>query len=350
MDNFPSPQHPQAGDQPHPQPGEEQVFTTKEAGYKLTQIVAEINRVIVGQLHVIERVMVCLIANGHCLLEGPPGLGKTQLLNTLAKTMDGSMNRIQFTPDLLPTDIIGTRIWQPHEQQFSVQLGPVFAHFVLADEINRAPAKVQSALLEVMAEHQVTIGGHSHKVDPPFLVMATQNPIDNEGVHQLPEAQRDRFMMRVRIDYPASMEEELEIVRRASVGHEQVRTVATMAEVLAFQRTAMTVFVDQSVADYAIRIVMATRQPEAFGLPGLTRMIAWGASPRASIAMVQAGRALALMRGRSHVEPQDIYDVAPDVLNHRIGLTFDAIAEEVDIDQVLYHILTTVPAPARPQG
>lgn len=323
-------------------------YTPREAGTKLTQVLAEINRVMVGQQRVIERVMVCLLANGHCLLEGPPGLGKTQLLTTLSSTMGGTMSRIQFTPDLLPTDIIGTRIWQAHTQTFDVQLGPVFANFVLADEINRAPAKVQSALLEVMAEQQVTIGGETHKLDLPFLVMATQNPIDSEGVHQLPEAQRDRFMMRVLVDYPASIDEELEIVRRASVGHERVREVISIDEVRALQQATTTVYVDQAVADYAVRIAMATRQPEQFGLPGLSKMIDWGASPRASIAMVQSARALAILRGRGHAEPQDIYDVASDVLNHRIGRSFDAVADEVEIDEILYHILTTVPAPTAP--
>ena len=345
MIDFPTPTH---HAQPTPHPDGSVEYDPHEAGAKLTQVMAEINRVMVGQQRVIERVMVCLLANGHCLLEGPPGLGKTQLLNTLSATMGGTMSRIQFTPDLLPTDIIGTRIWQAHEQAFSVQLGPVFANFVLADEINRAPAKVQSALLEVMAEHQVTIGGETHKLDLPFLVMATQNPIDSEGVHQLPEAQRDRFMMRVLIDYPASIEEELEIVRRASIGHERVREVVSIQEVRAMQRATTTVYVDKAVADYAVRIAMATRQPEFFGLPGLTKMIDWGASPRASIAMVQAARALAVLRGRAHAEPQDIYDVASDVLNHRIGRSFDAVADEVEIDEILYHILTTVPAPTAP--
>lgn len=342
-DPMPVPSAPDTGEVNDPY-----AFTPQEAGAKLTQVLAEINRVMVGQQRVIERVLVCLLANGHCLLEGPPGLGKTQLLNTLSSTMGGTMSRIQFTPDLLPTDIIGTRIWQAHKQTFDVQLGPVFANFVLADEINRAPAKVQSALLEVMAEHQVTIGGETHRLDLPFLVMATQNPIDSEGVHQLPEAQRDRFMMRVLVDYPASIDEELEIVRRASVGHEQVREVVNIEEVRALQLAATTVYVDKAVADYAVRIAMATRQPELFGLPGLSKMIDWGASPRASISMVQSARALALLRGRGHAEPQDIYDVASDVLNHRIGRSFDAVADDVEIDEILYHVLTTVPAPTAP--
>lgn len=317
----------------------------RECGDLLTRVRAEIGRVMVGQQRVVERVLVALLAGGHCLLEGAPGLGKTRLLTTLATTMGGSFNRIQFTPDLLPSDIVGTRIWRQEEGRFTVELGPVFANFVLTDEINRAPAKVQSALLEVMAEKQVSIGGETFGVDRPFLVLATQNPIESEGVYQLPEAQRDRFLMKVPVDYPAGPHEELEIVRRAAGDEVWPRQVVDLEGVRRLQTTTRGIHVDPRVADYAVRLVMATRDPARHGLDSLADLIAFGASPRASIGLVEGGRALALLRGRDAVDPQDIYDIGYDVLNHRLVLSFDAVADGVTVDEVLYHLLTTLPAP-----
>ena len=316
-----------------------------EAGALLTRVRAEIGRVIVGQHRVVERVLVALLSGGHCLLEGAPGLGKTRLLTTLATTLGGTFARIQFTPDLLPSDIVGTRIWRQEEGRFSVELGPVFANFVLTDEINRAPAKVQSALLEVMAEKQVTIGGETFPVDRPFLVLATQNPIESEGVYQLPEAQRDRFLMKVPVDYPAGPHEELEIVRRAAGDPVEPQPIISLDEVRGLQATTRAVHVDPRVADYAVRLVMATRDPVRYGLDSLSNLIAFGASPRASIGLVEGARAMALLRGRGAVEPQDIYDIGYDVLNHRLVLSFDAVADGVTVDEVLYHLLTTIPAP-----
>ncbi len=320
-------------------------LTPAESSLLLTRVRAEISRVIVGQQRVVERVLVALLSGGHCLLEGAPGLGKTRLLTTLATTLGGTFNRIQFTPDLLPSDIVGTRIWRQEEGRFSVELGPVFANFVLTDEINRAPAKVQSALLEVMAERQVTIGGQTFPVDRPFLVLATQNPIESEGVYQLPEAQRDRFLMKVPVDYPAGAHEELEIVRRAAGDAIEPREIISLDEVRLLQLTTRAIHVDPRVADYAVRLVMATREPSRYGLESLANMIAFGASPRASIGLVEGARAMALLRGRGSVEPQDIYDIAYDVLNHRLVLSFDAVADGITVDEVLYHLLTTIPAP-----
>ncbi len=320
-------------------------LTPAESSHLLTRVRAEISRVIVGQQRVVERVLVALLSGGHCLLEGAPGLGKTRLLITLATTLGGTFNRIQFTPDLLPSDIVGTRIWRQEEGRFSVELGPVFANFVLTDEINRAPAKVQSALLEVMAERQVTIGGQTFPVDRPFLVLATQNPIESEGVYQLPEAQRDRFLMKVPVDYPAGPHEELEIVRRAAGDTIDPRQIISLDEVRRLQLTTRAIHVDPRVADYAVRLVMATREPARYGLDSLANMIAFGASPRASIGLVEGARAMALLHGRGSVEPQDIYDIAYDVLNHRLVLSFDAVADGITVDEVLYHLLTTIPAP-----
>ena len=305
----------------------------------------EVERTIVGQERVVERVLVALVAGGHCLLEGAPGLGKTRLLVTLARAVGGTFSRIQFTPDLLPSDIVGTRIWRASREAFDTELGPVFANFVLADEINRAPAKVQSALLEVMAEHQVTIGGRTHRVPDPFLVLATQNPIESEGVYQLPEAQRDRFLMRVPVDYPAGPRQELEIVRRNAEEAIAPVQVWDIAGVATAQAAARAVAVDPRVADYAVRLVLATRDPVAHGLTELDGLIAFGASPRASIGLVEGARALALLRGRGAATCQDVYDVAYDVLNHRLVLSFDAVADGVGVDEVLVHLLTRVVAP-----
>ncbi len=312
-------------------------------GAQLREVAHELQRVIVGQERVLERVLVALLAGGHCLLEGVPGLGKTLTVSTLAGTLGGTFTRIQFTPDLLPSDIVGTRIYRPSQESFDVEVGPVFANFVLADEINRAPAKVQSALLEVMAERQVSIGGTTYKLPAPFLVLATQNPIESEGVYPLPEAQRDRFLMRIPVDYPTARDEH-EIVERSTATWVKPEPILSPEDVAGLQATATEVFVDKAVQDYAIRLVLATRNPSEHGV-AIDGLLAYGASPRASIGLVSAGRALALLRGRDHVLPQDVYDVAYDVLNHRLVLSFDAVADGVSVDDVLLEVLTTVVAP-----
>jgi MoxR-like ATPase len=316
---------------------------TSLAGEQLRQVFGELQKVIVGQDRVLERVLVALLASGHCLLEGVPGLGKTLTVSTLARTLGGSFTRIQFTPDLLPSDIVGTRIYRPSTERFDVELGPVFANFVLADEINRAPAKVQSALLEVMAERQVSLGGSTFPLPAPFLVLATQNPIESEGVYPLPEAQRDRFLMRIPVDYPTA-DEEHRIVERAGRAAAELTALLSTQDVLALQATTAMVYVDPAVQDYAVRLVLATRKPAAYHVD-IDGLLTYGASPRASIGLVQAGRALALLRGRDHVLPQDVYDVAYDVLNHRLVLSFDAVADGVTVDDVLVTLLTTVVAP-----
>lgn len=312
-------------------------------GVQLRQVLAEMQRVIVGQERVLERVLVALLAGGHCLLEGVPGIGKTLTVSTLAQTLGGTFARIQFTPDLLPSDIVGTRVYRPSTESFDVELGPVFANFVLTDEINRAPAKVQSALLEVMAERQVSLGGVTHRLPSPFLVLATQNPIESEGVYPLPEAQRDRFLMRIPVDYPTAQEEH-DIVDRASHTPAIPNGVLSTQDVSGLQNAAASIYVDPAVQDYAIRLVLATRHPAAQGV-GIEGLLAYGASPRASIGLVHAGRALALLRGRDHVLPQDVYDIAYDVLNHRLVPSFDAVADGVTVDDVLVEVLTTVVAP-----
>jgi MoxR-like ATPase len=319
-----------------------EMFT--EAADRVATARAELHRVVVGQERLLDRILVALLAGGHCLLEGVPGLGKTLTLSTLARVMGGTFSRIQFTPDLLPSDIIGTRVYRASTERFDVEPGPVLANFVLADEINRAPAKVQSAMLEVMAERQVTIADRSFPAPSPFLVMATQNPIESEGVYPLPEAQRDRFMMRVPVDYP-TIDDEREIVRRMDVGADAASQVLGADGVLALQRVARAVQVPEGIAEYALGLVQATRHPAQAGLTHLDGMIAFGASPRASIALVRAGRALALIRGRSAVTAQDVYDVAYDVLNHRVILSFEAVADGLGVDDVLVELLSRYPAP-----
>ena len=311
---------------------------------QLREVMAELQRVIVGQDRVLERVLVALIAGGHCLLEGVPGLGKTLTVATLARTLGGTFTRIQFTPDLLPSDIVGTRIYRPSTERFDVELGPVFANFVLADEINRAPAKVQSALLEVMAERQISIGGTTYPLPLPFLVLATQNPIESEGVYPLPEAQRDRFLMRIPVDYPTP-DQEHEIVDRSrhQISASPVALLST-DDVAGLQAAAAAIYVDRAVQDYAIRLVLATRSPADHRV-AIDGLLAYGASPRASIGLINAGRALALLRGRDHLLPQDVYDIAYDVLNHRLVLSFDAVADGVTVDDVLVEVLTTVVSP-----
>jgi MoxR-like ATPase len=310
----------------------------------LEQVLFEVKKVIVGQDRPIERLMVCLLARGHCLLEGVPGVAKTLASETLATVCGGEFVRIQFTPDLLPADLVGTRIYRGSTEQFDVDLGPVFANFVLADEVNRAPAKVQSALLEVMAEHQVSIGGTTFPVPEPFLVLATQNPIESEGVYPLPEAQRDRFLMKVHVGYP-SPHEEIEIVNRMGVDPPEARPLLEPDDLVALQRRADEVYVDRGVVDYAVDVVLATRDPGDHGLADLDELIAYGASPRASLGLTAAGRALALLRGRDYALPQDVFDVAPDVLRHRLVLSYEALAQGIDADDILHRVLSTVPAP-----
>ncbi|HEX4822551.1 MAG TPA: MoxR family ATPase [Acidimicrobiales bacterium] len=311
---------------------------------QLEQAMFEIKKVIVGQDRVIERLMVCLLARGHCLLEGVPGLAKTLAVETLASVSGGTFARLQFTPDLLPADIVGTRIYRASTEKFDVELGPVFANFVLADEVNRAPAKVQSALLEVMAEHQVSIGGETFPVPQPFLVLATQNPIESEGVYPLPEAQRDRFLMKILVGYPTGGEE-VEIVQRMGVSPPSANEVLGLDELAALQATADRVYCDRAVVEYAVSLVLATRNPTTYGLADLEPLVAYGASPRASLGLVAAGRALALMRGRTYALPQDVFDVAPDIMRHRLVLSYEALAREVSADHVLARVLSTVPAP-----
>lgn len=316
----------------------------KTASMRVEALLFEMRKVIVGQDRALERMLTSLLCGGHVLLESVPGLAKTLAVETLATAVGGTFSRIQFTPDLLPADVVGTRIYRTSSERFDVELGPVFANFVLADEINRAPAKVQSALLEVMAEKQVTIGGQRHGVPTPFLVLATQNPIESEGVYPLPEAQRDRFLMKVVIDYPAPGEE-IEIVQRMGTSPPSASEVITLGEIQALQRATEAVFVERSVLEYAVNLVLCTRAPENFGLPELRTFIELGASPRASIGLIRAGRALAMMRGRTYLTPQDVFDVAPEILRHRLLLSYEALAREIDAENILARVLSTVPAP-----
>ncbi|MHB1486527.1 MAG: AAA family ATPase [Acidimicrobiales bacterium] len=315
-------------------------------GELLQAVAYEIKKEIVGQEHAVERILVCLLAGGHCLVEGLPGLAKTLLVKTLAHVVDSKFVRIQFTPDLVPSDIVGTRVYRASSERFDVELGPIFANFVLADEINRAPAKVHAALLEVMAENHVSIGGQTYPVPKPFLVLATQNPIESEGVYPLPEAQRDRFLMKLLIPYP-SYSEELEIVHRMSEGKPKVHPVITSHQLLELQRHAAHVFVEPAVADYAVRLVIATREPERFGLEDVGRFLACGVSPRASLGLIASARALALMWGRSYAISKDVAEVAPEVLRHRLVLSYEAMAEDVSANDVVEAVLKRVPAPSQ---
>jgi MoxR-like ATPase len=310
----------------------------------LRQTLDEVRRVIVGQDHMVERLVVALLARGHCLLEGVPGVAKTLAASTLATVVGGTFARIQFTPDLVPSDIVGTRVFHPSNEKFDVELGPVFVNFLLADEINRAPAKVQSALLEVMAERQVTLAGVTHPLPKPFIVLATQNPIESEGVYPLPEVQRDRFLFRVRVPHP-SAHEELEILHRMSVTPPTPDRVLDPDRLMELQRAAEQISVHQLVADYVVRLVMSTRAPAEYGLGDLAETIEIGVSPRATLGLVSAGRALALLRGRDYLLPDDVRDVAVDVMSHRLMLTFDALADGVDPEQVVRQILHSVPPP-----
>jgi len=304
----------------------------------------EVKKVIVGQDRVVERMLACLLAKGHVLLEGVPGLAKTLAVETLAEVVGGSFVRLQFTPDLIPADLIGTRIYRASTESFDVEFGPVFANFVLTDEINRAPAKVQSALLEVMSEGQVSIGGITHAVPDPFLVLATQNPIESEGVYPLPEAQRDRFLMKVLVEYP-DRAEEVEIVQRMSVNPPHAAKILSLDDLRQLQKTAGQVFAHRAVVDYAVRLVHATRDPAQYEMGELASQIAYGASPRASLGLIAAARGMALLRRRDYVLPQDVVDVAVDVMRHRIVLSYEALADGLSVDQLLATILDRVPAP-----
>jgi MoxR-like ATPase len=317
---------------------------TDQAAALLQRTVAEVKKVIVGQEHMVERIVVALLAKGHCLLEGVPGIAKTLAVDTLAKVVGGSFARLQFTPDLVPSDIVGTRIYHPSTEQFDVELGPVFVNFVLADEINRAPAKVQSALLEVMAERQVSIAGRTFPLPKPFVVIATQNPIESEGVYPLPEAQRDRFLMKVNVAYPGA-HDELQILQRMSVDPPEAAPVLDPEQLMTLQRAAEEVTVHELVADYIVRLVMATRDPGQYRLADLREAIDIGASPRATLGLVSSARALALLRGRDYVLPEDVRHVAREVMSHRIVLSFDALADGVDTMEIVDQLLAAVPPP-----
>jgi MoxR-like ATPase len=322
----------------------EHVQTPAADASALERVMFEVKRVIVGQERLVERLIVSLLAQGHCLLEGVPGVAKTLAVETLARTVTGTFSRLQFTPDLVPSDIIGTRIYRPGAETFDTELGPIMANFVLADEINRAPAKVQSALLEVMAEKHVTIGGRRYDVPEPFLVLATQNPIESEGVYPLPEAQRDRFLMKIPVDYPTAAEER-EIVYRMGVAPPTANAVLSTTELQRLQTTAGRVFVHHAIVDYVVRLVLATRNPQQYNLPDVAQWVAYGASPRASLGLVAAGRAMALMRGRDYVLPQDVLDIAVDVLAHRLVLSYDAVADGVPASHAVRRVLQAVPLP-----
>jgi MoxR-like ATPase len=310
----------------------------------LQEALHEIKRVIVGQDAMLERLLVSLLAGGHVLLEGVPGLAKTLTVKTAAQVLGGTFNRIQFTPDLVPSDLVGTRVYRPQTGGFDVELGPVFANFLLADEINRAPAKVQSALLEVMQERQVTIAGTTHFVPRPFIVLATQNPIESEGTYPLPEAQVDRFLMKILVDYP-SPGEEAAVVGRSLGGVADVRELLSLDELARHAAAAQNVLVDRDVIEYAVTLTDATRNPARHGLQDLERLVEFGASPRGPIGLVHAARVLALLRGRGHVSADDVRDLAPDVLRHRIVLTYDALSEGITADNVLERVLGAIGAP-----
>jgi MoxR-like ATPase len=306
----------------------------------------EIKRVIIGQDAMLERVMVALLTGGHVLLEGVPGLAKTLTIKTLAAAVGGSFSRIQFTPDLVPSDLVGTRIYRPDSGSFDIELGPVFANFLLADEINRAPAKVQSALLEVMQEQQVTIGGHTHVVPLPFLVLATQNPIESEGTYPLPEAQVDRFLMKILVDYPSPGDEAM-VVDRSLDPAPMVEERIDVAGLLRFRAAAADVMVDREVIDYAVALADATRRPARYGLDDVAPLLSYGASPRGPIGLVQGARALALLRGRRHVLAGDVRDLAPEVLRHRLVLSYEGLSEGARPDDLLDKVLEAVPEPDR---
>jgi MoxR-like ATPase len=318
--------------------------TPEDAHERLEGALFEIRRIIAGQDAMLERVLVCLLAGGHLLIEGVPGLAKTLTVKTTASVLGGSFHRVQFTPDLVPADLVGTRIYRPDTGAFDTELGPVFCNFLLADEINRAPAKVQSALLEVMQEHQVTIGRETFPVPDPFLVMATQNPIESEGTYPLPEAQVDRFMLKILVGYPEH-DEELTVVQRSLVLPPELRQALTLEDLRRLQRKVMEVYVDPSVVSYSVTLATATRRPAEYGLDGLADYVAFGASPRGPISIVQSARALALLRGRDYVIAEDLAALVKDALRHRLVLTYQALAEEVTPDRILDEVLAAVPEP-----
>lgn len=319
-------------------------MTTKDASKLLGEAIEQVQKVIVGQEHMVEQLMVGLLSKGHILLEGVPGTAKTLAVRTFATVVGGDFARIQFTPDLVPSDIVGTRVYSAKKETFDVQLGPVFVNFVLADEVNRAPAKVQSAMLELMAEKQVSIAGSTYPVPTPFIVIATQNPVESEGVYPLPEAQRDRFLLKVDVPYPKG-NEEFEILRRMSVKPPTASQVLDPSVTSNLQDMASNIFVHKLVAEYIVRLVLATRNPQEFGMPDLAKVISIGASSRATLGLTSAARSLALIQGRDYVLPTDVQAVARDVLGHRVVLTFDAIADDINPIQVVERILAMVPAP-----
>lgn len=313
----------------------------------MEKVLYEVKKIIVGQDNLLERLVVALLARGHILVEGVPGLAKTMAIKTLADTIGGQFQRIQFTPDLVPADLIGTRIYNQKTGEFNTSLGPVFTNLLLADEINRAPAKVQSALLEVMQERQVTIGRETFAVDEPFLVMATQNPIESEGTYPLPEAQVDRFMLKVLVGYPSATEEFV-IVERMTAGFGAVQKILTTQQLVDMQKEVAKVYVDPALIEYAVQLVNATRNPQSIGLHDISRFITYGASPRASINLVLAARALAFVRGRVYALPQDVRDLAADVIRHRLLLSYEALAENVTADDLLVKLLNAIPMPEVP--
>ncbi len=315
----------------------------KEKSARWSELKNEIRKVIVGQDHVIDRIFIGLLTSGHILLEGVPGLAKTTLIKTIAQAISLSFQRIQFTPDLLPADVVGTLIYNQKTQEFQVKKGPIFAQIILADEINRAPAKVQSALLEAMQEHQVTIGDFTHHLDEPFLVLATQNPIDQEGTYRLPEAQLDRFMFKVLLTYP-KLAEEKEVVTK-SFSHQTVSTVLQASEIIEAQALIKDVYMDDKVLDYILSLVFATRNPRDYKLDSLQNAIAFGASPRATLALTYAAKAYAFLKKRHFVIPDDIKAIAPDVLRHRITVSYEAEADGLNTDAIIQILLRTIPAP-----
>lgn len=317
----------------------------REQNYFFSILKQEINRVIIGQEYMIDRLLIGLLGNGHVLLEGVPGLAKTLAIKTLADAVHGQFSRIQFTPDLLPADVVGTMVYNVKDNDFSIKKGPVFANFVLADEINRAPAKVQSALLEVMQEKQVTIGDETMPLPKPFLVLATQNPIDQEGTYLLPEAQTDRFMLKCKIDYP-EFEDERKVMRMVSTQDiPQIRQVVNLEQIVEAKKLINQIYLDEKIEKYILDMVFATRYPEKYGLSDIKNYISFGASPRASINLAIASRAYAFIKGRAFVIPEDVKEIAKDVLRHRIGLSFEAEAEEVTQDDIVNKILSKIQAP-----
>jgi MoxR-like ATPase len=325
----------------------------QETSERLEQALFEIRRVIAGQDRMLERVLVCLLAQGHLLIEGVPGLAKTLTIKTTAGVLGGTFARVQFTPDLVPSDLVGTRIYRPDQGSFETELGPIFCNFLLADEINRAPAKVQSALLEVMQERQVTIAHTTYPVPDPFLVMATQNPIESEGTYPLPEAQVDRFMLKVLVDYPAH-DEELTVVSRSLEAPPELAQVLSLDELRALQAEAASVYVDPALISWSVSVAAATRRPAEHGVPDVADYVSFGASPRGPISLVAAARALALVRGRDYVVPGDLEALVRDAFRHRLVLSYRALAEEVAPDTVLDRVLAAVPLPqidlGRPQA